>query len=296
MRKYAIIGTKGGVGTSVLSSLLSYELSQRKKSVLLIEAETHGDLSYIFGADSRKSFREALSVFKKDKKFKGEFIYGYSSYPSKLHMIFSRTGEVWNKEYELINPFLKRIETDYEFVIFDCGHTVDERILNILDITDLILVVLKNDFLSLAQSKNLREIFKMRYYPPQKIEYIVNFYREDGIPLNEVEGILEKEVLFLLPEDNSVINISELGFDSGKDRLSGVFKDRVKEITRFVLGEIKREDILGERKETKKDIFGIFKRRKREEKEEKKEVRAEKVEKKEEVHIPVEEEETGEVP
>jgi pilus assembly protein CpaF len=296
MKKYAIIGTKGGVGASILSSILSYELSQKKKSVLLIEAETHGDLSYIFGADARKSFREALKTFKKDKKFKGEFIYGYSSYPSKLHMIFSKTGEIWDKEYELINPFLKRIEADYEFVIFDCGHIIDERILNILDITDLILVVLKNDFLSLAQSKNLREIFKMRYYPPQKIEYIVNFYREDGIPINEVESILEKEVLFLLPEDSSVVNISELGFDSGKDKLSSIFKDRIKEITRFIAGEIKREDILSGRKETKKDIFGIFKRKRKEEKEEKKEVREERIEEKRKVHIPVEEEEAGEVP
>ncbi len=81
-----MIGTKGGVGTSILSSLLSYEVSQKKKSVLLIEAENHGDLPYVFGSDSHKSLREALSVFKKDKKFKGEFIYGYSSYPSKLHL------------------------------------------------------------------------------------------------------------------------------------------------------------------------------------------------------------------
>ncbi len=268
-----MIGTKGGVGTSILSSLLSYEVSQKKKSVLLIEAENHGDLPYVFGSDSHKSLREALSVFKKDKKFKGEFIYGYSSYPSKLHMIFSRAGETWDKEYEVITPFLKRIETDYEFVIFDCGHIIDERVLYILDIIDLIFVVLKNDFLSLAQSKNLREIFKMRYYPPQKIEYIINFYREDGIPLNEIESILEKEVLFILPEDDSVINIPELGFDSGKDKLSGVFKDRMKEIARFTIGEIKREDILSARKETKKDIFGIFKRKRKEEKEVKEEVR-----------------------
>ncbi|MEO0290418.1 MAG: ATPase, T2SS/T4P/T4SS family [candidate division WOR-3 bacterium] len=271
MKKYALIGAKGGVGVSVLSSLLSYEISLKKKSVLLIEAENHGDLPYIFGSDSKKSFKEALDSFKKEKKFKGEFIYGYSSYPSKLHMIFSKTGEIWDKEYDFIGPLLKRIEPDYDYVLFDCGHTIDEKILNILDIVDLIFVVMKNDFLSLAKSKNLREIFRLRYYPPQKIEYVINFFNEDGISLEEIEKILEKEVLFLLPEDESVLSVTEFGFDTGKDKVSQVIKDRIKEISGFILGELKREDFLDKRKEVKRDFLsGIFRRRKKEDRDEKK--------------------------
>ncbi len=277
MKRFAFIGTKGGVGTSILASLVSYELAQNKKNVLLIEAENHGDLSYIFGAEIRKTLREALSSFKKDKKFRGEYIYPYSSYPSKLHLIFSKTGENWDKEYEMVPPFLKKVENDYEYVIFDCGHIVDEKVLNFLDITDTIFVVLKNDFLSIAQSKNLREVFKLRYYPPQKIEFIINSYKEEGIPLNEIEEIIEKEALFILPEDESVNQIVDLGFDAGKDKLSSVFKEKIKEICKFIEGEIKREDILRKRKETKKDFFSIFRRKKKEEKEVKEEEKKEEI-------------------
>ncbi|MEN3044693.1 MAG: ATPase, T2SS/T4P/T4SS family [Candidatus Hydrothermales bacterium] len=283
MRKFAFIGTKGGVGTTTISSLLSYEISQKKKSVLLIEAENHGDLPYIFGFDSKKTFREALEVFKKEKKFKGEYIYSYSSFPSKFHMFFSKTGELWDKEYELISPFLKRIETDYEFVFFDCGHSLDEKTLNILDIVDLIFIIMKNDFLSIAQSKNFREIFRLRYYPPQKVEYIMNFFNESGISLEEIEKIIEREVLFVLPEDDSVNLVGELGFDTGKEKLTPAFKDKIKEVSAFILGDMKREDFLEKRKEVKRDFLsGIFRRKKKEEKEEKKEIVEEK--KKEEVY------------
>lgn len=277
MKKIAFIGVKGGVGTTILSLSISNQIVNKKNNLIFIESNSHGDLSYFLGVNFDFSFYEILNHFKNSKQFEGKWIYPYSSFPGRFHFIFSRFLEKPDKEIEFLPLILNKIEKLYNYSVFDCGNTIDNTIWKILDISDLIFIIFSPDIVSLTQAKNIQNSFRAKYYPPQKYEFIVNkFDEENALSISEMENVLQKEVLFILPEEKTISLCVNLGFDIVKEKVSAHFLEKVKEIVEFLEGNIKREELLEKRKEKKK-IFSIFKKKKKiqeeiKEKEEKEEI------------------------
>lgn len=290
MKKISLIGTKGGTGTTTLGILISNQIVNKKNNLIYIESNQQGGLSSFLGVNIEFSFSEILNLFKKTKQFEGKWIYPYSSFPSRFHFIFSRFSEKIHDGTELIPLILNKIEKLYNFFIFDCGSILDEPIFRILDFSDLIFIILNPDIISLTQAKNIQEHFKKKYYPPQKYEFIINKWSEENtIPVAEIENILQREILFLFPEEKSISLNFNLGFEFIKNKLSSSFLEKIREIADFCDETIKREELLNKRKE-KKTIFSIFKKKKKVE-EKIKEEREEEMEKVEKEEIILEEDE-----
>lgn len=156
-RVIAVVGAKGGVGTSLLALLLARELARRTPTCLIDLDLRNGDLAAYCGVRPRRSVTDLADV--------GENIgrRELDEASSPIHggiILFAapKYGEVGETMGE---PQVRRVvqATRYQYanIILDCGSRLDDVQAAALDFADEILVVSTPDIPSLRATRRLHD-------------------------------------------------------------------------------------------------------------------------------------------
>jgi pilus assembly protein CpaE len=204
-RVVCVIGARGGVGTSTVTTNLSAAVQQRRQqgAVALVDLDMHGgDLELLL--DLHVS--QGLQHLSKDISRLDQTIVRSSlaKHSSGLHLLASgykgfHEGESTPGSTMRVIGLLRSM---HRHVFIDCGHVLEHAVKEALDCSDHIIVVTTLSLPTIRRTKRLLETFGAAHYPGGKVRVVVNRYVNDQKELlKETEDMLSLRMAGLIPND-----------------------------------------------------------------------------------------------
>lgn len=171
----AVVGAKGGVGTSMISMLLAREFSQFTHTCLVDLDVRQGDLASYGGARVRRSIADLADIASEvGGRELSEVVYplrrGVSLLPAPAE---AERGEELTEV--ATRQIIQALRYQFDRVIIDCGCRMDDPLATALDFADLILVVSTPDVPSVRGVRRLREdMNRLDIGAQTPVELIVN--------------------------------------------------------------------------------------------------------------------------
>lgn len=156
-----LFGVKGGIGKSILAMNLAGVVSNMNKRVLIIDADLYGGSI-------------ALALNKPVYKTIYNFVYDYNNnryedlnnyittYNENIDFVASpkdprKSNKIDSSYLEIL---IDKAKFNYDLIIIDTNHILDEINLSLLDKSDNILFVISNDSFDIKNMRTLISIFK----------------------------------------------------------------------------------------------------------------------------------------
>ena len=240
-----VFGVKGGIGKSIISMNLSGICSNLNKRVLLIDTDLFGGS---IGVALNKPISKTIFNFVDDynnNRYKNinDYIINYNEYidyivapidPRKANKIDSR----------YIDILLDKAKFNYDLIILDTNHILNEINLSILDKSDKILFCTTNDSFDLKNMRNLISIFKDLGIDKYKVllNNSINVNRK-YYSLYDIKNIIKTNIDYEL--NNYIDEIDKIVLDGNIITLDKKYKNNsdYKVYENIIL------DIIGERNE-----------------------------------------------
>ena len=214
-RLLAVIGTKGGVGSSTLTLNLSWAISQRhgRRVALLDFDRSGGDLAFMLDVDPKRDLFDVSSNFERlDTAMMNSFL---SEIAPGFHLLAAPKDQVaaeWITP-EHLGRALDHLTMSHELVVVDTSSRLDEQTLLALDRSELIILVIEPTVVGLRSGRRILNLFDQLGYNHNKIALTVNRYDAKGaLKAKDVAAALGQPVSAWLPNDPiTVRSISNIG-------------------------------------------------------------------------------------
>ena len=157
----SIFGVKGGIGKSILSMNLAGVASNKSIKTLILDMDIYGGS---IGLALNKKYSKTLYNFVDDynnNQFKDikDYITNYNEYID--YIVCPKDPRQSNKiNSNYIELLIDKAKFNYDLIIIDTTHILDEMNLSILDKSDEILLMISNNIFDIKNMKNLISIFK----------------------------------------------------------------------------------------------------------------------------------------
>lgn len=220
-RLLAVLGTKGGVGSSTLTLNLAWAISQRHgRRVALVDFDrSGGDLAFMLDVDPKRDLFDVSSNFERlDTAMMNSFL---SEIAPGLHLLAAPKDQVaaeWITP-EHLGRALDHLVMSHELVMMDTSSRLDEQTLLALDRAELIILVIEATMVGLRSGRRILNLFDQLGYNNNKIALTVNRYNaKGGVKPKDVVTALGQPVSSWLPNDPlSVRSVSNIGRPVVKD-------------------------------------------------------------------------------
>ena len=204
-RVVCIIGARGGVGSSTVTTNLAMSVQQAgtRQSVALVDLDVHGgDLGLFLDLPSS----QGMKGLSKDVSRLDEIIVrsALQSHGSGLHLLasgFEGFDEIEHKPGSTMRV-IGLLRSMHQHVFVDCGHVLEAAVREALDCADQVIVVTTLSLPAIRRTKRLLDVLRAAQYPAGKIGVVVNRYmKEQKDLLAEAEALLGMPMAGLIPND-----------------------------------------------------------------------------------------------
>lgn len=226
LKTIAIINQKGGVGKSTTASAIGSGLILKGYSVLFVDLDAQGNLSWTLGAETRGY--NALGVLQRPQTAKEEIqhtegadIIASSPSLAGADTLITETG----KEYRL-KEALESLSGDYDFCIIDTPPALGILTINALTACDGAIVPAQADIYSLQGISQLNSTIQtVKKYCNPALSII-------GIVLTRYNGrsIIRREVAEMLEQTAQSLNTK-------------LYKSKIRECTALVEAQATKQNI-----------------------------------------------------
>jgi pilus assembly protein CpaE len=200
----SVFATKGGAGASSVATNLAVTLAHRPNTrVVLVDLNTQmGDLSLLLDLKPRYSLADVVDGGAPDETTLRSLIAAHSSGVGLL-MAAASPAEGTKLERSHIIDVFGMLSAIADYVVVDVGRHIDERILEVLDLSDRILLL---STLSLPAIRNLKryfELFRQLEIESRKFELVVNRFttKKGGLGIRDLQRAVGVEVTWTIPND-----------------------------------------------------------------------------------------------
>ena len=236
-----ISSVKGGVGKTVLAMNLAGLYFLMKKRVLIIDLDLYaGGIATCLNVNSRKDIYLLIDDLANNKSvLLKEYVATYNKGIDVLACP-KDPRDVSKIESKYIAKVFDLAKSEYDVVIVDTSHSLDEVALIAIDEADANAFVITNDLVDLKNMKTLISIFNEMGKDNYKI--ILNNSRDTGkdyISLFDIRNMIKRNVDFTISRNFYIKNID-------KYMLNGEILTLNKTVNRFNSGDIKNMNKLAE--------------------------------------------------
>jgi len=177
----AFTSSKTGAGTTTIAINSAVALARKlRKKVLVMDLDVlYADASHCLGRKQQPSMAELLlspdpQRLENIRKFIMETTSGVYLLPGPS----TPTPDLIR--YSGIEAVIRSVEADYDFVIIDFPHMIDDFWVRILEATDQIFLVVGSDVPSIRSTKVYLENLKKTKIPTRRVKIVYNHVTTDG--------------------------------------------------------------------------------------------------------------------
>lgn len=208
-KSMCLFSSKGGVGKTITAINLAGIYEHLEKRVLLLDLDlSSGGISMALNCSFEKSIYNFVDDYNNNryKDFK-DYVSKYDEFIDILACPKDprQSNKIDSKYLEIL---IDKAESNYDIVLIDTNHILDELNIVVLDKVDYILFVLTNDPLALKNMKSLVSILKDSNVTNYKI--LLNNSREpfkDYFSLFDIKNIIKANIDYTLTSSFYIKNI-----------------------------------------------------------------------------------------
>lgn len=234
-----VSSVKGGVGKSTLTTNLAGIYFLLKKKVLIIDLDLYaGGIATLLNVNNKKDIYSLVDSIS-NNRFSSIRDY-VSTYNNGIDVLAAPKDprDVSKIESKYINKIFDIAKREYDIVLVDTHHLMDEMTLVALDASDMSAFIITNDLVDLKNMKTMVSIFNDTKKDNYKI--ILNNSRDTGrdyISLFDVRNIIKANVDYTISKNFYIKNID-------KYVLNGEILTLNKYINRMYSSDIKNMNML----------------------------------------------------
>lgn len=199
----SVFAGKGGVGaTSVVTNLgVALTNGSRAKTILVDLSLYMGELGLMLDQPPKYSLADTLDKGELDEMKLQSAI---AHHNSGVHVLTCVTSPEMSAEItcDHLMEVIGTLSTMYEFVIIDVGRHLDDRTVDVLMLSDEILLLASQDITTVRNASRYLDIFERLELDSEKIHLIVNrYHKRSRVPLKDLETALEMDTFWSIPND-----------------------------------------------------------------------------------------------
>lgn len=210
----SVFSGKGGIGATSVAANLAIALADHSEaSAVLVDLSFQmGDLGLMLDQPAKYSLTDALVDGKLDESRLRSVLSQHRSGVSLLTAAASpEMGEEITRHH-LVELF-GMLSTTFDFVIIDVGRQLDDRIVEVLELSDLIMMLTTLEIPAIRNTSRYLEIFERLELERDKIRLVVNrFQKKAAISIKDLESALGLDVFWKVPNDFTQMR---MGIDGG---------------------------------------------------------------------------------
>jgi len=231
-RLVTVYPAKGGVGASSVATNLALALvTEPGTRVALVDFNLQvGDLALMLDLHPEHSFARAVEDGSLDE---GKLQSILSRHRSGLRLL---TVSDRPEESDLIlrnhvPELFGLLHTMFDVVVADVGRNIDERTIELLDLSDDVIVVSALDVPTIRNTRRYLDLLERLEVPRGRISLVVNRFQDSGrVGLRDLENAVGMEVFWCLPNDYRPMSAAidsgnPVVLDSPRSRLSKSYRD-----------------------------------------------------------------------
>lgn len=207
----AISSVKGGVGKTTLVLNLAGIYYLMKKKVLIVDLDLYaGGVATCLNVDCKKDIYTFIDDLSNNKQLEfRDYVFPYNS---GIDVLANPRDprDVSKIESKYIKQILDLAKSEYDIILIDTSHVLDEVCLLALDCSYMSAFVITNDLVDLKNMKSLVEIFNEMGKANYKI--VLNNSRDTGrdyINLFDIRNMIKKNVDYTISRNFYIKNIDK---------------------------------------------------------------------------------------
>lgn len=203
-----IFSSKGGVGCSTIAVNLAIALQQNTASkVAVVDTSLQfGDIGVLLNLYASRTIADLASVSDElDNELISDVFIAHSSGVKAL-LAPPRPEEADRVTPLLVTDVLERLRSMFDIVIVDTGSTLDDVVLNVLDISDKIIVVTTPEIPAIKNAKLFFEVTEALEYERERVMFVLNKTdKRINIRAEDIEANIKYRIEAQLPLDERVV-------------------------------------------------------------------------------------------
>ena len=241
-----VFSVKGGIGaTSVVANLGVALASRGETKTVLVDLSFHmGDLGLMLDLPPRYSLTEALNS---EGSLDGTKLAAIlSQHSSGVYLLTVAASPEVGDEITVshMTELFGHLNAMFDYVVVDAGRHLDDRTVEVLTLSDAVLMLSCLDLPTIRNVKRYMEIFDKLEVDREKIHLVVNrFLKKGRLSLNDLESTVGLETFWTIPNDFAPMS---LGIDRGnpavvqtpKAKVSQNFQDLAQNICELYGSEV----------------------------------------------------------
>jgi pilus assembly protein CpaE len=207
-RTIAVLAPNGGSGSSTLAVNIATVLAKQHERALLLDLKlTSGDLAALLDLKPTHTLADLCqNAARMDRIMLERSLIAHSS---GVHLLASPAvlADIGYVTAEGIAQAHRLARSLFPYVVVDLDHSFRDEQLEILRQADVILLVVRLDFVSLRNSRRTLDYLEQLGIDRQRIRLVVNRYGQPKeIPAAKAEEALGSKIFHYIPDDPKTIN------------------------------------------------------------------------------------------
>lgn len=174
----SVVGSKGGVGTTLIACNLAAELSPVQRVCIVDLDFSMGDVAAFLDLQPKSSLQDLLtSLTRLDSRMLSGSV---SVHPSKVHVLAQPTELISDEQIsgEQVLQVLTVVADTYQYAVADCGCRIDDATMTTTAVSDLILLVCNPDVPSVKNAWRRLQLMERQGIEKGIIRLVVNKWRK----------------------------------------------------------------------------------------------------------------------
>ncbi len=210
-----VASTKGGVGKTIVTLILSNILSELKQKTLVVDLDLYGGaLALDLNIEPNKSIYNVTDDLENNRyKTIDDYVTRYNEYLDVLPAPKDprQASKVDSKYLELL---FNSVIYKYDVILVDTSHSLDDNTISTMDISDAILYIITNDFMDIKNARNFISILKDIEFDNLKV--IMNRsidFQKDYFSLFDIKHVLKTNIDYSLGKNMHIADIDKYLID-----------------------------------------------------------------------------------